>query len=63
MLAVARLSHVARRAIVVGGQRQVALKAVRCRDNISIRGLTSIAQTDRVRVTVLPVLLIKSDNY
>ena len=48
MLAAARLSRVARRVAIVGGQRQVALKAVRTRHNISVRGLTSIAQTDRV---------------
>ena len=49
MLAISRLSvRVARRAVTVGGQRQAALQAVRKRDNISTRGLSSIAQTDRV---------------
>lgn len=52
MLAVSRLSvQVVRRAAVVGGQRQVALQAVRRRDNISSRSVSSIAQTDRVSRT------------
>lgn len=46
MLAASRLSvRVARRAVIVGGQRQAAVSAVRRRD---IRGLQSVAQTDRV---------------
>lgn len=55
MLAASRLSaRVAGRAVVVvGGQHQAALQAVRRRDNISVRGLTSIAQTDRDTITRL----------
>jgi hypothetical protein len=53
MLAVGSVSRlfvrVARRAVVVEGQRQAAIQAVRRRDNVSIRGIQSVAQTDRVR--------------
>ncbi|KAF8066943.1 acetylglutamate kinase ARG6 [Lyophyllum atratum] len=57
MLAVAAASRlsvrVARRAVVVGGQRQAAISAVRRRDNVSIRGIQSVAQTDRDTITRL----------
>jgi len=39
----------ATRAVVVAGQRQGAVQAVRRRDNTSVRGIQSVAQTDRVR--------------
>lgn len=57
MLAVATASRLsvnaARRAVVVGGQRQAALSAVRRRDNVSVRGIQSVAQTDRDTITRL----------
>ncbi|GLB41236.1 putative acetylglutamate kinase [Lyophyllum shimeji] len=57
MLAVATASRlsvrVARRAVVVGGQRQAAVSAVRRRDNVSIRSFQSVAQTDRDTITRL----------
>jgi N-acetyl-gamma-glutamyl-phosphate reductase/acetylglutamate kinase len=39
---------VARKAVVVAAQRQPALTAVRRRDNLSVRSIQSVAQTDRV---------------
>ncbi|KAF8880676.1 acetylglutamate kinase ARG6 [Infundibulicybe gibba] len=57
MLAVSAVSRLslcgARRAVVVAGQRQAAVQAVRRRDNISVRGIQSIAQTDRDTITRL----------
>lgn len=50
---------IARRAVVVAGQRQAAIQAVRRRDNVSVRGIQSIAQTDRVTIPLhaeIPVL-------
>ena len=38
----------ARRAAIVGIQRQAAVQAIKKRDNVSIRGIQSVAQTDRV---------------
>lgn len=62
MLAVARTSRlsltVARRAVVVGGQRQAAIQAVRRRVNVSVRGIQSIAQTDRVSYRKNPIKTI-----
>lgn len=58
MLALSRATHssarlVAKRAVVVAGQRQGAVKAVRSRDIISSRGIQSAAQTDRDTITRL----------
>ncbi|KAG5640951.1 hypothetical protein DXG03_006540 [Asterophora parasitica] len=57
MLALATASRLSaravRRAVVVGGQRQAALSAVRRRDNASVRGIQSVAQTDRDTITRL----------
>lgn len=62
MLALARATNssarlVAKRAVVVAGQRQGAVKAVRSRDIISSRGIQSAAQTDRVSLIALPIRL------
>ena len=43
-------SQVAKRAVRVASQRQVALTAVRRRENVSARSIQSVAQTDRVRL-------------
>ncbi|RDB30072.1 Protein ARG5,6, mitochondrial [Hypsizygus marmoreus] len=57
MLAVANASRlsvrVANRAVIVGGQRQAGIQAVRRRDNVSVRGIKSVAQTDRDTITRL----------
>src|SRR5882762_2274967 len=42
------IRFVAQRAVLIVGQRQSAVQAVRRRENISSRGIQSIAQTDRV---------------
>ncbi|KIJ63987.1 hypothetical protein HYDPIDRAFT_91128 [Hydnomerulius pinastri MD-312] len=42
-----------RKAVVVAGQRQAAISAVRRRDNISVRSIQSVAQTDRDTITRL----------
>ncbi|KAF9235444.1 hypothetical protein BU15DRAFT_89562 [Melanogaster broomeanus] len=41
------------RKVVVAGQRQAGLAAVRRRDNLSVRSLQSVAQTDRDTITRL----------
>ncbi|KIK90907.1 hypothetical protein PAXRUDRAFT_150861 [Paxillus rubicundulus Ve08.2h10] len=43
----------ARRALIVTARRQPALTAVRCRDNLSVRAIQSVAQTDRDTITRL----------
>ncbi|KAF7984153.1 hypothetical protein HWV62_16812 [Athelia sp. TMB] len=58
MLALARATNssarlVAKRAVVIAGERQGAVKAVRSRDSISSRGIQSVAQTDRDTITRL----------
>ncbi|OJA08619.1 hypothetical protein AZE42_04837 [Rhizopogon vesiculosus] len=57
MLAASRVStltsQVAKRAIRVAGQRQAALTAVRRRENVSVRSIQSVAQTDRDTITRL----------
>ncbi|KAF9232034.1 acetylglutamate kinase ARG6 [Melanogaster broomeanus] len=46
------------RKVVVAGQRQAGLAAVRRRDNISVRSLQSVAQTDRDTITRLLYSLV-----
>ncbi|KII85432.1 hypothetical protein PLICRDRAFT_56680 [Plicaturopsis crispa FD-325 SS-3] len=56
MLAVTRVSNltrVANRAILVAGSRRAAVQAVRRRENVSVRGIQSVAQTDRDTITRL----------
>lgn len=63
MLAVttaARLaSKGARRAVVVAGQRQAAVQVVR---RTQVRGIQSVAQTDRVYLNFFPVILSVLNN-
>ncbi|EGO19821.1 hypothetical protein SERLADRAFT_478181 [Serpula lacrymans var. lacrymans S7.9] len=57
MLAATRAStsslRVASRAVVVAGQRQAAISAIRRRENVSVRSIQTVAQTDRDIITRL----------
>ncbi|EGN94334.1 hypothetical protein SERLA73DRAFT_114498 [Serpula lacrymans var. lacrymans S7.3] len=57
MLAATRAStsslRVASRAVVVAGQRQAAISAIRRRENVSVRSIQTVAQTDRDTITRL----------
>jgi hypothetical protein len=53
MLALTRVPNlsarlVAKRAALVAGQRQAGVQSVRRRENVSTRGVQTVAQTDRV---------------
>ena len=67
MLAASRVStltsQVAKRAVRVAGQRQAALTAVRRRENVSVRSIQSVAQTDRVRRKIQSTLSLLNVLY